>query len=120
MDLPDPNSVELLNLKLPYQAREIYGLLYANRETPLTMRWIRDTLAEIGTQEQLDRRRRELNRYFEIERVREGVETRYRLLAAKSRSAEVDTGISERDRAAVLRHGICAMCGRTPLGDSVR
>src|SRR5262245_39924303 len=84
------------------------------------MREIREELAEIGTQEQLDRRRRELNRYFEIERVRVGTETRSRLVAQKARAADLDTGISERDRAAVLRLGLCAMCGRTPLVDGVR
>jgi len=84
------------------------------------MREIREELVEIGTQEQLDRRRRELNRYFEIERVRDGTETRYRLVAQKARAAHVDSGISERDRAAVLRHGLCAMCGRSPLVDGVR
>jgi 5-methylcytosine-specific restriction endonuclease McrA len=84
------------------------------------MREIREELAEIGTQEQLDRRRRELNRYFEIERVRDGIDTRYRLVAEKVRAAALDTGVSERDRAAALRHGLCAMCGRTPLLDGVR
>lgn len=120
MDLPAPTGQVLLDLKLSYQAREVYGLLYANRDTPLTMREIRDRLAGIGTQEQLDRRRRELNRYFDIEHVRSGRETAYRLVRQKPRSASADLGISERDRAAVLRHGRCAMCGRTPLGDHVK
>jgi 5-methylcytosine-specific restriction endonuclease McrA len=120
MQLPQPSSNELIRLKLSYQAREVYGLLYANRATPLTMREIREQLAHIGTQEQLDRRRRELNRYFEIEHVRSGHETAYRLVSQKQRARDIDLGISERDRAAVLRHGRCAMCGRTPLDDHVR
>jgi 5-methylcytosine-specific restriction endonuclease McrA len=120
MTLPEPDARELKRLRLSYQAREVYGVLYRRRDGPPTMREIRDELTEIGTQEQLDRRRRELNRYFEIERVRDGVETRYRLLRIKPRAPEIDRGVSERDRAAALRHGICVMCGRTPLGDGVR
>src|SRR5258708_31895860 len=117
MELPHPSGNELIRLKLSYQAREVYGLLYANRATPLTMREIRERLAEIGTQEQLDRRRRELNRYFEIEHVRTGTETAYRLVRQKPRNPDIDAGVSERDRAAVLRPPRCAMCGRTPLDD---
>jgi 5-methylcytosine-specific restriction endonuclease McrA len=120
MALPTPDSRALKNFPLSYQAREIYRLLYETRSAPLTMREIRLRLAAIGTQEQLDRRRRELNRYFVIDKVGSGVETRYRLVDAKARSLESDLGISERDRAAVLRHGRCAMCGRTPLEDGVR
>ena len=120
MSLPAPGSPELLELRLSYQAREIYRLLHANQDRPLTMREIRDALADIGTQEQLDRRRRELNRYFEIEHATGGRETAYRLVDRKVRDALVDGGILERDRAAVLRYGRCAMCGRTPLQDKVR
>jgi 5-methylcytosine-specific restriction endonuclease McrA len=118
--LPTPSSHQFKRLRLSYQARAVYELLYVNRDNPLTMREIREHLLEIGTQEQLDRRRRELNRYFEIERVRSGVEIAYRLVRPRPRGAEADLGISERNRAAVLRHGRCAMCGRTPLEDEVR
>jgi 5-methylcytosine-specific restriction endonuclease McrA len=117
--LPEPNSPELQRLPISYQAREIYRLLYETRETPLTMREIRDRLPALGSQEQLDRRRRELNRYFVIEKPKGGTESRYVLVRAKPRSPEADMGISERDRAAVLRHGRCAMCGRTPLEHGV-
>jgi 5-methylcytosine-specific restriction endonuclease McrA len=118
--LPSPNDLTPPKFRLSYQAREIYGLLYETRESPLSMREIRERLAHIGTQEQLDRRRRELNRYFEIEKVGTGAETAYRLVAAKERPPEADQGISERDRAAVLRHGRCAMCGRMPLDDAIK
>ena len=118
--LPAPDSHELKRLKLSYQAREIYRLLYETRDSPLTMREIRERLAPIGTQEQLDRRRRELNRYFDIDRVKTGIETRYRLAAAKPALPDASAGISERVRATVLRHGRCAMCGKTPLEDRVR
>jgi 5-methylcytosine-specific restriction endonuclease McrA len=120
MELPEPSSPVLVDLKLSYQAREIYALLYANRETPLTMQEIRDRLAHIGTQEQLGRRRRELNRYFEIEQTRSGTDTAYLLVGRKERALDIDKGISERDRATVLRYGRCAMCGKTPLEDHVK
>ena len=120
MSLPEPSGPRLRRLRLSYQAREVYRLLFENRDKPLTMREIRDALQEIGTQEQLDRRRRELNRYFEIEHVRRGTETSYRLVREKPEPPPEETGISERDRAAVLRHGRCAMCGRTPLVDRVK
>jgi hypothetical protein len=101
------------------QAREIYRLLL-NSPEPLTMREIRQALADIGTQEQLDRRRRELNLFFLIEKVGTGAGTAYRLVGTKLRPSDLKQGISERDRAAVLRYARCAMCGRTPLDDGVR
>jgi 5-methylcytosine-specific restriction endonuclease McrA len=119
MDLPAPDSKTLAALPISYQAREIYRLLFENRGTPLTMREIRGQLATLGEQEQLDRRRRELNRYFVVDRVRTGAETAYELVRPKPRSPEADSGISERDRASVLRHGRCAMCGRTALEHEV-
>ena len=52
------------------QARAIYRLLYEHQNQPLTMLEIKEmTEAELGPQEQLDRRRRELNRYFKIVKV---------------------------------------------------
>jgi 5-methylcytosine-specific restriction endonuclease McrA len=119
-DLLDPESHEFRNLPISSQAREIYRLLLAQGDAPLTMRQIRERLTAIGTQEQLDRRRRELNRYFVIQKVGTGAETAYKLVSTKPRSVDADAGISERDRAAVLRYGRCAMCGRTALDDGVR
>jgi len=118
--LPAPNSPKLRALPISYQAREIYRVLYQSRQNPPTMREIRAQLPSLGSQEQLDRRRRELNRYFVIAKTSQGTETRYRLTARKPRSPDADLRISERDRAAVLRHGRCAMCGRTPIDDGVR
>jgi 5-methylcytosine-specific restriction endonuclease McrA len=118
--LPRPGSKELERLPLSYQAKEIYALLYRSLKSPLTMREIRERLPRLGTQEQLDRRRRELNRYFVIEKTKGGAETRYRLAGTKARRSDTDLGVSERDRAFVLRHGKCAMCGRTPLDDGVK
>src|SRR5687767_7142084 len=82
---------------------------------------IRERLgAEVGPQEQLDRRRRDLTPYFNIERIGRGRETSYRLVSRKVDVYNAVSGISERDRAIVLQHGRCAMCGKTPLGDGVK
>jgi 5-methylcytosine-specific restriction endonuclease McrA len=116
-ELPTPDG--LGEFPVSYQAKAIYALLWDHRDQPLSMQEIRDRLGELGQQEQLDRRRRELNRYFVIERIGRTTETRYRLKGRKPRSLEADAGISESDRASVLRHGRCAMCGRTPLEHGV-
>jgi 5-methylcytosine-specific restriction endonuclease McrA len=121
VDLPTPDSAELEALRLSYQARAFYRLLYEHRDTPMTAVEMREHLGlDMSQQEQIQRRRRELNRYFEIERTRRGRDTLYRLVALKPRLTGADAGISERDRAAVLKHGLCAMCGRSPLQDGVR
>lgn len=121
MSLPPPDSDEFAKLPLSRSSQAIYRLLYENRDTPLPMLEIRERLGgEVGPQEQLDRRRRDLNPYFDIERVGRGRETSYRLVSRKVDVYNAVSGISERDRAIVLQHGRCAMCGRTPLGDGVK
>jgi 5-methylcytosine-specific restriction endonuclease McrA len=81
---------------------------------------IREHLAaELGDQEQLDRRRRELNKYFIIERGGSGRHTAYRLVGRKAIVESDILGISERVRAQVLQFGRCAMCGRTPAEHNV-
>ena len=70
MSLPPPDSDEFAKLPLSRSSQAIYRLLYENRDTPLRMLEIRERLGgEVGPQEQLDRRRRDLNPYFDIERV---------------------------------------------------
>ena len=110
----------------------MYRVLYESRndsdEHVPTMQQIRERVGgSLGDNEQLDRRRRNLNYYFVIEKVRrprtdgrKGTDTAYRLVAPKPKLTGVDAAISERDRAFVLRQGRCAMCGRTPLGDGVK
>jgi 5-methylcytosine-specific restriction endonuclease McrA len=119
MALPLPGSPELRRLPINSEEREVYRVLYETRAAPLTMQGIRERLPELGDHEQLDRRRRELNKHFVIENIRAGREVRYRLIDAKPGVAD-DPGISEKDRAAVLSIGRCAFCGRTPLEDHVR
>ena len=118
--LPLPDDPELEQLGLGASQRAIYRLLYENQDRPLTMLEIREQLeAELGAQEQLDRRRRDLNKHFVIERVQGGIATRYRLVARKPATESGDLGISERLRAKVLRFGRCEQCGRTPRDHGV-
>ena len=58
---------------------------------------IRDAVRdELGDQEQLDRRRRELNKYFVIEKSRDGKATAYRLVASKAAALDdPEASISE-------------------------
>jgi 5-methylcytosine-specific restriction endonuclease McrA len=119
--LPRPGSSELDALGLGTSQKAVYRVLYEHRGTALTMLEIRELLrAELGDQEQLDRRRRDLNPYFLIERTTEGRHAAYRLVGRKERSESESLGISERVRAQVLRFGRCEQCGRTPRDDGVR
>jgi 5-methylcytosine-specific restriction endonuclease McrA len=131
-DLPEPDSDELRALKnMHAEERAVYRALYETKgdddDGLLTMRQIRDRVGGIGDNEQLGRRRRTLNKHFVIDRVTRprthggrGRETAYRLVRRKPKLIGVDAAISERDRAFVLRHGRCAMCGRTPMDDGVK
>lgn len=109
-----PDSTELKNLGFSIKEREIYGLLYDWRGTPLTMREIREVFnVPQGEQEHLNRRMRELYREFDIVRKRKGREMTYELKARldqpKSRG-----NISKKLRAYVLRNQRCEQCGKTP------
>jgi transcriptional regulator with XRE-family HTH domain len=65
-------------------------------------------------QAQLDRRRRELRRWYRIEKKRVGTETIY-IFAGRLAKPLESTGIGLRKRAAILAaaHGRCQMCGKT-------
>ena len=67
-----------------------------------------------GEQLQLGRRRRDLNKYFNIEWKRSGRETLHILRGRKAESLEADE-VDEKTRAAVLHlaGGRCQMCGMT-------
>jgi 5-methylcytosine-specific restriction endonuclease McrA len=120
--LPRPDSKKANELLAGKSAsvKAIYRLLYEHRNEPLTMLQIRQMLGhEVGEQEQLDRRRRDLHTHFVIEKTRSGRETRYRLAGVKDKPL-AERLISEKDRAEVLRAGRCAMCGKTAVDDDVR
>lgn len=119
--LPKPGSDELDRLIKGSAARAIYRVLYEHQGTPITMQQIRKMVGgEMATQEQLQRRRRDLNPHFIIEQTRAGLETRYELIGRKATRVGPNSGISEKVAAQVLQHGRCAMCGRTPLEDGVK
>jgi 5-methylcytosine-specific restriction endonuclease McrA len=119
--LPAPDTKQLQELRISKEAKVIYALLYEHRNQPLTMIQIREHLVrELGDQEQMDRRRRELNKYFEIEKARLGRSVTYRLVGRKAPLESAALGISERLRAEVLRDARCNMCGRTPKDDRVK
>jgi 5-methylcytosine-specific restriction endonuclease McrA len=65
-------------------------------------------------QVQFGRRRRELHAFYEIEKIREGSEVKYRLKRVRERPTDSEP-ISQRLRANALRdaHARCQMCGRT-------
>lgn len=67
-----------------------------------------------GEQSQLDRRRRELRKWYILERRQAGTEWRYTLKGERKASV-LERGVNIRVRAAVLgrAHGRCQMCGRT-------
>lgn len=116
-----PDSEELKKLVKGSSERDIYRILYSNRDKPLTMADIRSKLdLEPGEQEHLNRRMRELYRVFEIERSRRGTEATYRLIGRTSQPNEGSDSISKKIRAWVLRNQRCAQCGRTPLEDNIK
>lgn len=114
MKLPKPDSAALKELGFSSYERAIYGVLYENRGTPLSMSQIREILnVEAGKQEHLNRRLRELYREFEIDRRRLGTTTTYELIGRLAEPKAAHGGISKADRAYVMRNGRCEQCGRT-------
>ena len=80
-------------------------------------------LAKLGAadeQEQLDRRKREVHDHFEVKKIRHGREVRHQLVGRRTSPRVARGGLSGRVRAAVLQHGRCAMCGRTPTEDGIK
>jgi hypothetical protein len=119
-NLPLPDSPELKELVGGASARAIYKVLYENRGKALDMANIRRIMGvESGQQEHLNRRLRDLDRSFEIERTRASTLTLYRLVKRLEKQLNTE-GISGKVRAWVLRDQRCAQCGRTPSEDQVR
>lgn len=111
--LPSPDSPELKAMVRGTAERAIYRVLYENRGNPLTQQEINDQVGgNRADHTQIQRRRRELNRWFMIERTLEGRNHRYELIGIKAQLPEAERGISRAIRAEVLQHGRCEMCGR--------
>lgn len=119
-ELPLPDSPELDELLPTTLKKNIYRVLFENRDTPLTIAQIRQHLGlATGEQGQFDRRMRELYHVFEVERTQKGTNSFYRLI--KKRDELLNTSqISLKLRAQVLKSGRCAQCGRTVAEDNVK
>ena len=123
--LPEPDSEELFSLLGPSALRTLYGWLYRRREdNPPTMAEVRLFMADaLGEpQEHIDRRLRELRRYFDIPAVPSPPgNPRYPLLGwAANAPDSSDLAISSRVRAQVLAPQRCFQCGKTPKDDGVK
>lgn len=121
MALLRPGSRALGDLVGNAVTRDIYRVLYDSRQNPPTIHDIRNqvALSPGSPQQHLDRRLRELDEHFEIERGRRGAEMTYRLRRQRP-VPRARTGISKQIRAWVLRDQRCAQCGRTPTEDGVK
>lgn len=109
-DLPAPDSPELEALVRGSAERAIYRVLYENRGNPLTQQEIGELVGGSRQEHsQLQRRRRELNNWFIIER---SSGHRYELVGMKAELPEGERGINRATRAEVLQYGRCDMCGR--------
>lgn len=122
MNLPRPDSEELLELVRDRVDRIIYRVLFEARPTPIAISEIRRraALPDGDGQEHFGRRLRNLYPLFEIVRSRDGKQTTY-LLVSRLPEPKRPTGrISKKLRAWVLRDQRCAQCGRTPTEDHVK
>ena len=100
--------------------RAIYTVLYENQDTPLGIHEIRDRVGDVGVQQHLDRRLRNLDPIFDIERGRDGRRATYRLVGKKAVPVTPGPAVSKTVRAWVLRDQRCVQCGRTPVEDHVK
>jgi 5-methylcytosine-specific restriction endonuclease McrA len=118
--LPQPDSPELHKLVSTASTRAVYKVLYENQSAPLSMPEIRrQTGMDPEHQEHLNRRLRDLDSTFIIERSRDGVKTLYKLVSMRDEPLNTE-GISKKLRSWVLRGQRCIQCGRTPAEDGVR
>lgn len=89
----------------------------------LTISQIREQIPEAhGAQEQLGRRRRELEPFYIIEKIIKGRDHLYKYVGPRPRGRWEYEDISKTQRARILyRSGSrCQMCGRTPEADKVK
>lgn len=118
--LPLPESAELVAILPLAEHQRIYRYLYERRGDPPTMVEISDHLATVTGKpaSQRGRRVRDLYPLFHIEKA-PGRAPRYELKARKA-PLPPDKPLDRKLRAQVLQPQRCAMCGRTPLEDSVK
>ncbi len=100
----------------------ILGLLRANPDG-LDIYQIRELLPEeIGVQQHLDKRIRELRKYYEVPLEQQGGRSIYSLKGRRKDAVADDGAVSSKLRAEVLHRsgGRCQMCGRTVADDGVK
>lgn len=140
MDLPEPHDPVLDPLGLSWIERGIYEVLFSAIPNALNIeeiraglvglysegklepyKGVRDKDKDVGQQQHLDRRLRQLDYFFEITRVRFSSSTLYALEAVKTLDPSARRApISKTVRAQVLRNQRCSQCGRTPDEDGVK
>lgn len=140
MDLPEPNDPILDPLGLGWIERGIYKVLFNAKPKALDIeeirarlvalysvgklnayKGVRDKDKDIGQQQHLDRRLRQLDYFFLIKRAKVGMFTSYELDSVKTLDPSARRApISKTVRAQVLRNQRCSQCGRTPNEDSVK
>ncbi|QIZ99422.1 HNH endonuclease signature motif containing protein [Leifsonia sp. PS1209] len=132
--LPLPDSEELDALGVTGDHRTIYNFLYERRELPPTMKEIRKHVRERkaslgdsidpegdGEAAQLDRRKRDLHKKFDIRVVKLGDgQSRHKLFGWADRTNPNAHVINRRVRFEVLQSGRCNKCGRTAEHDGVK
>lgn len=120
-DLPIPDSPELEKAVKNKMSRAIYKVLYENRNKAFSMSEIRKYLhIEAGQQEHLNRRLRDLYKFFIIERKKQSKDTLYLLVSVSDKPQKATGNISQKIRSWVLRDRRCAQCGKTPTEDKVK
>lgn len=109
------------NARLGSVTKQIYRLL-ADAPQGLDITQIRGKLGVGEDQEHLDRRIRDLRKYYEVPGVHEGSRYVYKLVGLRQGVSGDGGSISGRLRAEVLHlaKGRCQMCGRTIANDDVR
>lgn len=140
MDLPEPHDLILDHLGLGWIERGIYEVLFQAMPNALDIeeiraglvglhsegrlgfyKGVRDKDKDVGQQQHLDRRLRQLDYFFEITRVRFSNSTLYALETVKTLDPSARrASISKTVRAQVLRNQRCSQCGRTPDDDGVK
>lgn len=121
--LPLPDSQDLDELGIVGNHRLIYNLLYERRDFPPTMQEIRDHIEAVTgkNDEQLDRRKRDLHKTFNIKSKRwTDKQHRHQLLGWADIINPNAHVISKRVRFQVLQSGRCIRCGRTAEHDGVK
>ena len=121
--LPLPDSIELDELGITGNHRILYDYLHERRDFPPTMQEMREHVARLTgkSDEQLDRRKRDLHKTFAIEAKRwTDRQVRHQLVGWADIINPNAHIISKKVRFQVLQSGRCNKCGRTAEDDGVK